>query len=57
MFTLLLSYVVPVKSKAKISQKFLAFSEYMNCNRKISFVNNVGKSEVPLGKTRYVVCK
>ena len=29
-FTLLLSYVVPVKSKVKISQNFLAFSEYMN---------------------------
>ena len=29
-FALLLSYVVPVKSKVKISQNFLAFSEYMN---------------------------
>ena len=29
-FTLLLSYVVPVKSKVKISQHFVAFSEYMN---------------------------
>ena len=29
-FTLLLSYVVPVKSKMKISQNFVAFSEYMN---------------------------
>ena len=29
-FTLHLSYVVPVKSKVKISQKFVAFSEYMN---------------------------
>ena len=29
-FTLLLSYVVPVKSKLKISQNFVAFSEYMN---------------------------
>ena len=28
--TLLLSYVVPVKSKVDISQKFVAFSEYMN---------------------------
>ena len=26
-----LSYVVPVKYKVEISQKFLAFSEYMNC--------------------------
>ena len=30
MFTLLLSYVVPVKSKVKILQNFVAFSEYMN---------------------------
>ena len=29
-FTLLLSYVVPVKSKVKILQNFVAFSEYMN---------------------------
>ena len=29
-FTLLLFYVVPVKSKVKISQNFAAFSEYMN---------------------------
>ena len=32
-FTLLLSYVVPVKSKVKISQNFVAFSEYMNFNK------------------------
>ena len=29
-FTLLSSYVVSVKSKVKISQNFVAFSEYMN---------------------------
>ena len=29
-FTLILSYVVPVKSKVKISQNVVAFSEYMN---------------------------
>ena len=28
--TLLLSYVVPVKSKVEISKKFEAFSEYLN---------------------------
>ena len=28
-FTLLLSYAVPVKSKVKISQNFVAFSEYI----------------------------
>ena len=27
-----MSYVVPVKSKVKISQNFVAFSEYMNFN-------------------------
>ena len=32
--TLLLSYVVPVKSKGEISQNFVAFLEYMNFNRK-----------------------
>ena len=30
--TFLLSYVVPVKSKEKISQNFVAFSEYMKFN-------------------------
>ena len=30
--TLLLSYVVPVKSKVEILQYFVAFSEYMNFN-------------------------
>ena len=29
-FTLLLSYVVPVKSKVKILHNFVAFSDYMN---------------------------
>ena len=29
-FTLLLSYVVPVESKVKILQNFVAFLEYMN---------------------------
>ena len=28
--TLLLSYVVPVKSKEEISENWMAFSEYMN---------------------------
>ena len=35
-FTLLLSCVVPVKSKVKISQNFVAFSEYMNFKVKYS---------------------
>ena len=34
-----LSYVVPVKSTVEISQNFVAFSEYMNFNRKISLQN------------------
>ena len=33
--TFVLCYVVPVKSKVKISQKFLAFSEYTNFNGQI----------------------
>ena len=41
--TLLLSFVVPVKSKVEISQNFVAFSEYMNFKLLIckkSFVRN-----------------
>ena len=34
MSTLLLSYVVPVKSKVEISQNFVALSEYMNFSSK-----------------------
>ena len=33
-FTLILPYVVPVKSKVKISQNLVAFSEYMNFTTK-----------------------
>ena len=36
-FTLLLSYVVPDKIKVKISQNFVAFSEYMNFTKKRPF--------------------
>ena len=36
--TLLLSYVVPVKSKVEISQNFVAFSEYMNFNKRGFFI-------------------
>ena len=32
-FTFLLSNVLRVKSKVKISQNFVAFSEYMNFNK------------------------
>ena len=48
-FTLLLSYGVPVKSKVKISQNFVAFSGYMNFNstalqnfRRTYFTFNLG---------------
>ena len=37
-FTLLLSYVVPVKSKVKILQNFVAFSEYLNFKRYVNFL-------------------
>ena len=42
-FNLLLSYVVPVKSKVKISQNFVAFSEYKNLKKKIGldYLNNL----------------
>ena len=36
-FTLFLSHVVPVKSNLKISQNFVAFSEYRNFTMKIDF--------------------
>ena len=39
----LLSYVVPVKSKVEISQNFVAFSEYMNFNKRNSDVTNLSK--------------
>ena len=42
-FTLLLSYGVPVKSKVKISQNFVIFSEYMNFNMFIYWVNKLPK--------------
>ena len=36
-FTLFLSYRVPVKSKVKNSQNFMAFSEYMNYTKRCEF--------------------
>ena len=42
-FTLLLSYVVPVKSTVKIAQNVLAFSEYMNFSRFSTIRSNVRK--------------
>jgi hypothetical protein len=40
-FTLLLSYVVPVKSKVKISQNFVAFSEYMNFKASLKWILDI----------------
>ena len=40
-FTLLLSYVVPVKSKVKISQNFVAFSEYMDFTKEVNLHTSV----------------
>ena len=40
-FSLLLSYVVPVKSKVKISQNFEAFSEYMNFENEFVYVSSL----------------
>ena len=37
---LLMSYVVPVKSKMEISQKFVAFSEYINSKSQIKWAWN-----------------
>ena len=42
-FTLLSSYVVPVKSKVKILQNFVAFSEDMNFINKLSSHVSVSK--------------
>ena len=44
--TLLLSYVVPVKSKVEISQNLVAFSEYMNFNLLLifHFLKNEGRN-------------
>ena len=55
-FTLLLSYVEPVKSKMKISQNFVAFSEYMNFTYhhlthrgRVSTNALAGKADIVLG--------
>ena len=46
-FTLPLSYVVPVKSKVNILQNFVAFSEYMNFNLTLQFFQF---DKVPIGR-------
>ena len=40
-FTLLLFYVVLVKSKVKISQNFEAFSEYMNFTYFVFLISDI----------------
>ena len=40
-YTLLLSYVVPVKNKVEIAQNFVAFSEYMSMIFKITYTHYV----------------
>ena len=40
-FTLILSYVVQVKSKVKISQNFVVFSEYMNFTKISIFLEHI----------------
>ena len=46
MSTLDLSYVVPVKSRVEILQKFVAFSEYMN------FINSLDTSPLDYFKIK-----
>ena len=53
-FTLHLSYVVPVKSKVKILQNFVAFSKYMNFNKRFLLLCHDSVSvtwKVPLQKS------
>ena len=53
-FTLLLSYVVPVKSKVEISQNFVAFSEYMNFTMFNVYTYDVNFSWPMMGLNLYV---
>ena len=55
-FTFLLSYVVPVKSKVKISQNCGAFSEYMNfksCVKNKSSILYILERQQKLEKSTY----
>ena len=51
-FILLLSYVVPVKSKMKISQNCLALSEYTNFTKKTA---NMGEGVVKKTKRNSIL--
>ena len=46
-----LPYVVPVKSKMKILQNFVAFSEYMNFTNKDFFLHNLAQLDLILYAT------
>ena len=55
-FSLLLSYVVPVKSKLEILQNFVAFSEYMNFTTTI-LQNSDCNPPSPFPDNRYFYAK
>ena len=46
-FTLLLSYVVPVKIKVKMAPNFVAFSEYMNFKWKYEWMPTILENIFP----------
>ena len=52
-FILLLSYVVPVKSKKKILKNFMAFSEYLNF-KSYRDVNSTNKFFTPQNFPTYL---
>ena len=58
-FTLLLSYVVPVKSKVEISQNFVAFSEYMNFSKSYLYfrLNHRTRGQNRYSTTKYVIIR
>ena len=59
MFTLLLSYVLPVKNKGKIPQNFVAFSEYNDCFFTCSrrFLTSTLDSRISMGRKKHRALK
>ena len=55
--TLLLSYVVPVKNKAKISQTFVAFSENMNFTKHFQSIRKAFNNHEEAGENSNPECK
>ena len=57
--TLLLSYVVPVKSKVEISQNFVVFSEYMNILKEMQCFNfeKFGLLKMSLPRLKFIYFK